>query len=507
MEKRLLITIALSLAVLIFWSTFVTKPYHIENKEDTLTSVVPTPPPISPKTTMPSTSEKEPTPENLLTFKQKKFDLVFVNPEASVQQVVFKDHQSSAYPLKHGFLLGNQAMPFVKTGMDATSITFNYEDGEKNITKKYTFSDDSYAVWLSVKIRNTSTLPIKVDWPLEVGQLDFSDNANAQFIGALVKTDEKAHYLDGKKNSSFANISFAGLKDRYFCTIISPSQGHYSAGIEKINGKMSKLTLYAPETSLASNQEIEIKFHIYMGPQQISEINKVDPAWGVLVNYGTFDIISQILLKLLNLIHMVVRNWGWAIVILSILVYLCLYPLTLKQMRSMKEMQLLQPHIEELKAKYKDNAQKLNKEIMELYRQHKVNPFGGCLPLLLQMPIFFALYQALMRSIVLKGAKFLWIKDLSQPDRLFIMPFAIPFLGNEFNLLPIVMAIGMFFQQKISISSTSVGAGAEQQKMMLILFPIIFGFIFYHMPAGLVLYWLTNSILTVSYQFKTRQLK
>lgn len=173
----------------------------------------------------------------------------------------------------------------------------------------------------------------------------------------------------------------------------------------------------------------------------------------------------------------------------------------------MKEMQLLQPHIEELKCKLKDNPQKLNKEIMELYRQHKVNPFGGCLPLILQMPIFFALYQALMRSIVLKGATFMWIKDLSQPDRLFLFPATIPFIGNEFNLLPIVMAIGMFFQQKVSMSSATVGSNAEQQKMMLILFPIMFGFIFYHMPAGLVLYWLTNSILTVAFQFKTKQIK
>ena len=167
----------------------------------------------------------------------------------------------------------------------------------------------------------------------------------------------------------------------------------------------------------------------------------------------------------------------------------------------MKEMQAVQPKIEELRKIYKDNPQKLNKEIMELYREHKVNPLGGCLPLVLQMPIFFALYQALMRSIALKGASFLWIKDLSEPDRLFILPKTLPVIGNEFNILPVLMAIGMFIQQKFTMASAS-SAAAEQQKLMTIFMPILFGIIFYHMPSGLVLYWFVNSTLMLIYQIR-----
>jgi len=190
-----------------------------------------------------------------------------------------------------------------------------------------------------------------------------------------------------------------------------------------------------------------------------------------------------------------------------VLVYLVLFPLTMKQMRSMKEMQALQPRIDELRKTYKDNPQRMNKEVMELYREHKVNPFGGCLPLLLQMPIFFALYQALMRSVALRGARFLWIKDLSEPDRLFILPTSIPLIGNEINILPIVMAIGMFVQQKLSSGNAS-SSTAEQQKIMLILFPVMFGFIFYHMPSGLVLYWFVNSLLMLIFQVRiSRQTK
>jgi YidC/Oxa1 family membrane protein insertase len=170
-------------------------------------------------------------------------------------------------------------------------------------------------------------------------------------------------------------------------------------------------------------------------------------------------------------------------------------------MRSMKEMQALQPRIEALRKVYKDNPQKLNKEMMALYKEHKVNPFGGCLPLLLQMPVFFALYQVMMRSIALKGESFLWIKDLAEPDRLFILPFSLPVFGNEVNILPLLMTGLMFLQQKFSFVPSS-GSSADQQKIMMIVMPLMFGLIFYHMPSGLVLYWFFNSLLMSLYQFK-----
>jgi len=248
-------------------------------------------------------------------------------------------------------------------------------------------------------------------------------------------------------------------------------------------------------------------FHIYLGPQELKLITAIKPQWSAVVYYGSFDIISRLLLQLLEILYRLVHNWGGAIILLSIIIYLLLYPLTLKQMRSMKQMQALQPRIEELRKTHKDNPQKLNKEIMDLYRQNRVNPFSGCLPLILQIPVFFALYQALIRYVVLKGANFLWIKDLSEPDRLFLLPVNLPIIGNEINILPILMTVGMFIQQKISMTTTSSATSAEQQKLMLILFPLMFGFIFYHMPAGLVLYWFVNSSLMLIYQFRISRTK
>ena len=158
--------------------------------------------------------------------------------------------------------------------------------------------------------------------------------------------------------------------------------------------------------------------------------------------------------------------------------------------------------MEALRKAHKNDAQKLNREVMELYKKYKINPMSGCLPMILQMPIFFALYQVLMRSIELRGAPFLWIKDLSQPDRLIMFKTPILLLGGELNLLPILMAIAMFFQQKLS---TPANAGADdqivqQQKMMAVMMPILFGFLFYRLPSGLVMYWLTNTLLTVAEQ-------
>ena len=174
----------------------------------------------------------------------------------------------------------------------------------------------------------------------------------------------------------------------------------------------------------------------------------------------------------------------------------------------MKKMQGLQPQMKNLQEKYKNDPQKLNKEVVELYKKHGVNPFGGCLPLILQMPIFIGLYQVLWRSVDFKGAKFLWIKDLSAPDRLFILPFEIPGLSNEFNLLPVLMAIIMVFQQKLSAQSMVISDPNQvmQQKMMIVMFPVFLGFIFYKFASGLSLYFTVFYLLSTLAQWRMSKL-
>jgi len=206
----------------------------------------------------------------------------------------------------------------------------------------------------------------------------------------------------------------------------------------------------------------------------------------------------------LNFLYSVFRNYGVAIILLAILISLLMYPLTMKSFKSMKEMQVLQPKIEKLRKDLKDNPQKLNKEIMELYKKHKVNPFGGCLPMVLQMPVFIALYQAFSRAIELKGAGFLWIKDLSLSDKAFVIQTG-PGSSIPINVLPILMGITMFFQQKASTMSVHANKDdqmQQQQKMMTFMMPVLFGFIFYNMPSGLVLYWFINTLLMFFQQIR-----
>ncbi|MFA5144853.1 MAG: membrane protein insertase YidC [Candidatus Omnitrophota bacterium] len=508
MEKRLILAIALSLLVLLTWSMLAPKPYHVVSEGVTAKEAVSIPAlPKQSARSLTASQEQALPPASLFKYTQDKFEVIFIEPLAAIKEVNFKTHQDYKFSLKNGFILDDQALSFkiAKTAPD--SLTFVHNDQNKKITKKYTFSNSNYSILLEITIQNVSSASITLNAPLVLGTLNFASNSiQSRYQDVVIATKDKTRHYNARKNLEFSDTKFLGLRDQYFCALVEPESDSSLGFIKKINSQESEIGLVPQETVIAPGQQIMKKFRIYLGPQDLGLINSVKSDWSAVVNYGTFDFIAQILLQLLFFFYRIVHNWGWAIVILSVAVYILLFPLTLKQMRSMKEMQLLQPLIEEIRKNYKDNQPKQNQLIMELYRKHKINPLGGCLPLILQMPIFFALYQALMRCVVLKGAHFLWIKDLSEPDRLFTLPTSLPVLGNEINILPIVMTIGMFIQQKMSMSNTNSKA-AEQQKLMLIIMPLMFGLIFYHMPSGLVLYWFINSALMLAYQFRINRIR
>lgn len=238
------------------------------------------------------------------------------------------------------------------------------------------------------------------------------------------------------------------------------------------------------------------RVQIFLGPCEYDllksygrELEKtVDLGWKV------FRPVSELVLTFMNWLHRWIPNYGVIIVILSVLTKLLFYPLTRSSTKSMRRMQTVQPKIKALNEKYKDNKEKLSQEMMKLYKEEKINPMGGCLPILVQSPVFIALYQVLSRTIALRQAPFgLWIHDLAQPDALFQLPFALPFLGSSFNLLPVLMAGSMYFQTKLT-PTTSTGG---QMAMLNTLMPVMMLFIFYNMPSGLVLYWLINTVMTI----------
>lgn len=456
------------------------------------------------KQDIPKIENKESEVTNLVEFSTEKIKVIFDEQKAAIKEVFFKGYQSSNLLLGNGLRINNQ-LNFRKDNASADKISFIYNDKEKEIIKRFIFSNSNYSMGLEIFIKNLSNVELSVDLPIILGTLDFSKNdLVSRYQDWTISQSDKLLHPQPLKEKTFNPFNFLGLRDRYFCIITQPLSNDNTAFIRKVDTKKSELILDLKSFVVVPQGTWQRKLLVYLGPQQAKFINAVHPDWASIVHYGTFDFISQMLLVTLDILYGIVKNWGWAIILMSVAIYFLLYPLTLKQMRSMREMQALQPRIEELRKAYKDNSQRLNKEIMELYREHKVNPLGGCLPLILQMPIFFALYQALMRSVMLKGARFLWIKDLSEPDRLFILPTAVPILGNEINLLPTLMMAGMFFQQKLSLTTNATGSN-EQQKLMLILFPLLFGFIFYHMPAGLVLYWFVNNVLMLFNQLKVNK--
>ena len=498
MEKRLFTAILLSLFVVIGWSILTSKFYPIEKQEVILEA--PTQSPVSVELTEAVLEQES---EEIFLLDDKEY--IFILPYAAIKDVIFKEYLDYRFVLNNGLMWEQTGVLFNKKTI-GKEPSFVFEDTEKRITKNFLFHKSNNTIELRLKIKNFKPTKLDINANLVLAKINLKEGNGfaARFREVVIGEKDKNIRVNLRKTySSIEDTNFIAYRDRYFCAIIEPDQPGFKGFVTKSNDQISKIGL-SYKTIIDPEREKNINFLIYLGPQDLQLISSVEPQWQDIIYYGVFDSISKFLLRALTFFHKLTHNWGVAIVILSLSIYFVLYPLTLKQLRSMKKMQELQPRIEQLRKAHKNNPQKLNKEVLELYRQEKVNPFGGCLPLILQIPVFFALYQALMRSLYLKGANFLWIKDLSEPDRLFTLPTSIPFIGNEINLLPLLMMGMMFFQQKFS-QSASVGEAAEQQKMMGVIFPLLFGVIFYHMPSGLVLYWFLNSGLMVVNQVRIKR--
>lgn len=499
MEKRLLLFVVVSSLFLFLWSAIMPKPAQNVAPQIPKTQSmenIPVPVNLDIATKLPTHEEAIP-----VQFENDSMKVVFSEEHASINKIIFKDYQNYEFKLINGLLLDNY-YSFKKIKMSKSEIEFVQNDQEKEIKKVFIFSNQPFLIELRINVQNKTTSSIAINLPLVLGTFDFDDNKDSrlgmQFKGFSILNSEKLLHPDLKKDKSFVNVKFVGLKDRYFCALVESLTD--TTGFVHFDKKnLTSISLSANSITINPGQRIEKVYQIYLGPQREDLLSNIKPYWGQIIHFGTFDFFAQILLKVLDIIYGVVHSWGWSIVLLSLIIYLITYPLSIKQLRSMKEMQLLQPKIEELRKVYKDNPQKLNKEVFALYKEHKVNPLGGCLPMLLQFPVFLALYQVLMRTVVLKGARFLWIKDLSEPDRLVVLPNKYWIIGNEFNILPILIMIAMFFQQKMS-SSASGGVSGEQQKIMLVVVPVMFGIAFYHMPSGWIVYFFINSALMLGNQ-------
>lgn len=313
------------------------------------------------------------------------------------------------------------------------------------------------------------------------------DNALDQRYQEVVYKEEasppiRSHLKKVKNMISKSNLSFVGIRDRYYACIA------FSGVSQSDLIRKDKEVIVSTFLKSGSSQ-----IDFYVGPQIKKELEKYN--LDSIIYYGFFHGIGAIIFKILYAIYSVIGNWGVSVIILSIFINLCLFPFTMKSTKAMKRMQEIQPEIEELKKKYPDNPQKLQKEQIELFRKYKVNPIGGCIPMLFQLPVFFALYQVLLRFTELKGAEFLWIKDLSAPDHLFKLPFPPPV--EYFNLLPLIIVGVSYLQQKLTSPNPT-----SQQKSTALFMTVFIGVIFYRFPSCMVLYWLIQNLLNLAYQYR-----
>jgi len=288
------------------------------------------------------------------------------------------------------------------------------------------------------------------------------------------------------------NYSFAGLDDRFFAFVALPKD-NTSTKVELL-----KDDLPAANGKTEMHAGVELggdtvnRMQVFVGPKDIDLLRKVDPKLEQLIDWGWFGVIAKPLFLVLHWVNdNVVHNYGWSIMLITIAINLLLMPVRLSTMKSQRRMQSLQPQIAAINAKYKGlslrdprKAQQ-NQEVMDLYKKEGVNPMGGCLPMLVQIPLMYAFYKVLAVTIELRGAHWLWIGDLSQPEQLAI------------HILPIIMIVSQFIMQKMT---PNPGMDPQQAKMMMFM-PLMFGFFFYNLSSGLVLYWLTSNLAGILQQW------
>lgn len=299
------------------------------------------------------------------------------------------------------------------------------------------------------------------------------------------------------------SVFFAGVQNKYFTIagIVPPTDGGVSEGRVELGGDQERMeqtwSIDLPlRRASAAGEFGSAVIEVYLGPQETDLLKayQVGLEDTMELGWALFRPLAQAVLWIMKQMARAISNYGVIIIIFSVLTKLAFYPLTRKSTESMKRMQELQPKIKALQEKYKDDREKQSQAMMKLYKEEKINPMAGCLPLVIQMPVFVALYQSLMHTIALRQKPFvLWIDDLSQPDALFNLPVALPFLGSDFNLLPVLMAVAMWIQTKLS----PTGAAGGQMAVMNSILPVMMLVFFYQMPSGLVIYWLVNTIMTI----------
>jgi YidC/Oxa1 family membrane protein insertase len=387
------------------------------------------------------------------------------------------------------------------------SLTFTGRTPEGlEIVQVYTIHPNKYGMQLEVKVNNPGGQRIEGGFSAGLRVLPpKGDSKYYSYIGLVALVDDKLEEVEIEKELEeevlSGKIGWVGYEDDYFISAIIPEDSSKAIFRGTLNALgVLEGTYRSKPVSIGPSDGMSDRYLLYFGPRDIDIMEGHDGRLARAVSFGWTDIIAKPLLSVLKFFNKYIGNYGVSIILLTILIKILFWPLTHKSYKSMKEMQKLQPMMAKIREKYKNDKQKLNQEMMSLYKTYKVNPMSGCFPMLIQIPVFFALFRILGSAIELRHAPFmLWIDDLSAPDRLFHFAFKIPLMAPPAGIpvLTLLMGASMFIQQKM----TPTPGDPTQAKIMMLL-PIVFTFMFINFPSGLVLYWLVNNILSIGQQYR-----
>jgi YidC/Oxa1 family membrane protein insertase len=427
--------------------------------------------------------KKDPTPDSVPYNMIRSTDSAPLGLVWRTEAGAVVDDRSVVYEIE-------TAAPLGSDGRSSTVTMRGRTSSGATIIKTLEMQSGSYLLDFSVSVDGIGSTPLAVAWSREV----HPHKARADVEGAVGYADDKLHGFDAStlKETTVVDgqFSWAGYAEHYFLAAFVPAQRETLKLVASVADGSGHATLWTngPATSL--------HYGLYMGPKSFSELEKAGHDLVGAIDLGWFWFIAKPLLWALLLIERAVGNYGWAIILLTAAVRVLFYPVNKKQIEAMKGMQRIQPEVKKIQERDADDREKMNVEMMELYRRHKVNPLAGCLPMLVQLPVFVGLYNVLLQSIELRQAPFFgWINDLSQPDRLGSL--AIPFVAPPgIPVMTLLMGGSMLLQQRMTPST----ADPSQQQVMMIM-PIVFTVMFVNFPAGLVLYWLSNNVLSIGQQW------
>jgi YidC/Oxa1 family membrane protein insertase len=543
MDRKAWIAIILSVLGLVAWQWYYVKTYGRKPPAGSQHATATPTPSVAPV----ATPTPAPEPPLLVARNQSLYspsaEYVFSNDKGGIERAIlllhFVENKQAV------FLNGSRTMPIgaigeisgeawggftmrTDTGKGEAIFTRKDADGLE-ITKRFILpqsgtKDGTYVVRMELTFRNAGNTDVERkgyfvsaggaapihpnDWPIYTKfdwmhegkfttiDVNWFDPSSVPLLGIQIR-EARNLYLEAKKD-----VTWTGVASQYFCTIVTAlnTKGVSAWATRYDTRKLNDVPVYGiqgglgmPAFTLAPGQRLDQSFQIYAGPKDLSQLRKLGGGQEAVMSFGMFGFVSEFLLWAMNSLNAVFHSYAAAIIVLTLIIKSLLWPIQNKATNQLRKMSLLTPKMTELREKYKDDPQKMNEEVMKLYREYGVNPFSGCVPMLIQIPIFFGFYAMLGSAIELRNSSFLWVQDLSQPDTVFRL------WGFPVNVLPIVMTGSMIWQMAISPKS-----GDAMQQRIFYFMPVVFLVFCYNYASGLALYWTTQNLFSIVQLYLTR---